>query len=51
MVSVTKMVWEDLQFVTKEGACEIEIQISWTEVETGSAITWKCKLYFGAIIQ
>ena len=28
-------------FVTKRGLCEKEAKISWTQVETGSAITWK----------
>lgn len=28
-------------FVTKRGLCEKESKISWTQVETGSAITWK----------
>ena len=28
-------------FVTKRGLCEINAKISWTQVETGSAITWK----------
>ena len=28
-------------FVTKRGLCEKKAQISWTQVETGSAITWK----------
>ena len=28
-------------FVTKRGLCERKAKISWTQVETGSAITWK----------
>ncbi len=28
-------------FVTKRGVCEKRAKISWTQVETGSAITWK----------
>jgi Fe-S cluster assembly protein SufB len=28
-------------FVTKRGMCEADAKISWTQVETGSAITWK----------
>lgn len=28
-------------FVTKRGMCERNAKISWTQVETGSAITWK----------
>ncbi|KFD38613.1 cysteine desulfurase activator complex subunit SufB [Schleiferia thermophila str. Yellowstone] len=28
-------------FVTKRGLCERDSKISWTQVETGSAITWK----------
>lgn len=28
-------------FVTKRGLCEKKAKISWTQVETGSAITWK----------
>ncbi|MFA7331157.1 MAG: Fe-S cluster assembly protein SufB [Candidatus Delongbacteria bacterium] len=28
-------------FVTKRGLCEEKARISWTQVETGSAITWK----------
>jgi len=28
-------------FVTKRGLCEKDAKISWTQVETGSAITWK----------
>lgn len=28
-------------FVTKRGLCEINSKISWTQVETGSAVTWK----------
>lgn len=28
-------------FVTKRGMCEKKAKISWTQVETGSAITWK----------
>ena len=28
-------------FVTKRGICEKKAKISWTQVETGSAITWK----------
>lgn len=28
-------------FVTKRGICEAGAKISWTQVETGSAITWK----------
>ena len=36
-------------FVTKRGACRGEAsKISWTQVETGSAITWK---YPGVILQ
>jgi Fe-S cluster assembly protein SufB len=36
-------------FVTKRGACRgINSKISWTQVETGSAITWK---YPGCILQ
>jgi Fe-S cluster assembly protein SufB len=36
-------------FVTKRGACRgINSKISWTQVETGSAITWK---YPGVILQ
>ena len=28
-------------FVTKRGICETRAKISWTQVETGSAVTWK----------
>lgn len=28
-------------FVTKRGMCETNAKISWTQVETGSAVTWK----------
>ena len=28
-------------FVTKRGICEEDAKISWTQVETGSAVTWK----------
>ena len=28
-------------FVTKRGICETRAKISWTQVETGSALTWK----------
>lgn len=28
-------------FVTKRGLCERKAKISWTQVETGSAVTWK----------
>jgi len=28
-------------FVTKRGICEANAKISWTQVETGSAVTWK----------
>ncbi len=28
-------------FVTKRGVCDTNAKISWTQVETGSAITWK----------
>jgi Fe-S cluster assembly protein SufB len=28
-------------FVTKRGLCETRSKISWTQVETGSAVTWK----------
>ena len=28
-------------FVTKRGLCESRAKISWTQVETGSAVTWK----------
>jgi Fe-S cluster assembly protein SufB len=28
-------------FVTKRGLCETKSKISWTQVETGSAVTWK----------
>jgi len=28
-------------FVTKRGICEKDAKISWTQVETGSAVTWK----------
>lgn len=28
-------------FVTKRGVCKTDAKISWTQVETGSAITWK----------
>ena len=28
-------------FVTKRGLCERNAKISWTQVETGSAVTWK----------
>ncbi|MGX6961030.1 MAG: Fe-S cluster assembly protein SufB [Candidatus Karelsulcia muelleri] len=30
-----------LNFVTKRGICENQSKISWTQIETGSAITWK----------
>ncbi|NHU72629.1 Fe-S cluster assembly protein SufB, partial [Candidatus Sulcia muelleri] len=30
-----------LNFVTKRGLCENKSKISWTQIETGSAITWK----------
>lgn len=30
-----------LNFVTKRGICEKNAKISWTQVETGSSITWK----------
>ncbi|WP_185873299.1 Fe-S cluster assembly protein SufB [Blattabacterium cuenoti] len=30
-----------LNFVTKRGLCEKKSKISWTQVETGSSITWK----------
>ena len=34
-------------FVTKRGACRgRNSKISWTQVETGSAITWKYPMYF-----
>ena len=29
------------KFVTKRGLCEKNAKISWTQVETGSAVTWK----------
>ena len=29
------------KFVTKRGICENRAKISWTQVETGSAVTWK----------
>ena len=29
------------QFVTKRGICHERSKISWTQVETGSAVTWK----------
>ena len=29
-------------FVTKRGICHKSAKISWTQVETGSAVTWKC---------
>ena len=29
-------------FVTKRGICHDNAKISWTQVETGSAVTWKC---------
>jgi len=35
-------------FVTKRGFCESKAKISWTQIETGSSITWKypsCILY------
>jgi Fe-S cluster assembly protein SufB len=35
-------------FVTKRGRCAAGAKISWTQVETGSAITWK---YPGVILQ
>ncbi len=35
-------------FVTKRGRCAADAKISWTQVETGSAITWK---YPGVILQ
>ena len=28
-------------FVTKRGICQTNSKISWTQVETGSAVTWK----------
>ncbi len=28
-------------FVTKRGVCHVNAKISWTQVETGSAVTWK----------
>merc|ERR1711916_355626 len=28
-------------FVTKRGVCKEKAKISWTQIETGSAITWK----------
>ena len=28
-------------FVTKRGICNDRAKISWTQVETGSAVTWK----------
>ena len=28
-------------FVTKRGLCNTRSKISWTQVETGSAVTWK----------
>ena len=33
-------------FVTKRGICHKNAKISWTQVETGSAVTWKSFLYF-----
>ena len=30
-----------INFVTKRGICERNAKISWTQVETGSAVTWK----------
>lgn len=35
-------------FVTKRGMCERNAKISWTQVETGSAVTWK---YPGCILK
>jgi len=35
-------------FVTKRGRCAADAKISWTQVETGSAITWK---YPGVVLQ
>jgi Fe-S cluster assembly protein SufB len=35
-------------FVTKRGLCETNSKISWTQVETGSAVTWK---YPGCILK
>src|SRR6056300_245594 len=35
-------------FVTKRGICERNAKISWTQVETGSAVTWK---YPGCILK
>jgi Fe-S cluster assembly protein SufB len=35
-------------FVTKRGLCETNAKISWTQVETGSAVTWK---YPGCILK
>jgi len=35
-------------FVTKRGLCEENAKISWTQVETGSAITWK---YPGCVLK
>jgi Fe-S cluster assembly protein SufB len=35
-------------FVTKRGRCAARAKISWTQVETGSAITWK---YPGVVLQ
>jgi len=33
-------------FVTKRGICHERSKISWTQVETGSAVTWKYPSYF-----
>ena len=34
--------WDEFNFVTKRGTClEENSRISWTQVETGSAVTWK----------
>ncbi len=35
-------------FVTKRGLCEKNAKISWTQVETGSAVTWK---YPGCVLK
>ena len=41
-IQVIKMEKWNLYFVTKRGACRGKnSKISWTQVETGSAITWK----------
>jgi Fe-S cluster assembly protein SufB len=34
-------------FVTKRGLCENNAKISWTQVETGSAVTWKYPILKG----